>query len=69
MPRERRDTYERINKPVIEWLEKKRCLLARQSRSTEMVERPTDWAERTLVWPDEESTPTRSIVFYTPFVK
>ena len=63
------ETEPRAYKPVIEWLEKKRCLLARQSRSTEMVERPTDWAERTLVWPDEESTPTRSIVFYTPFVK
>jgi hypothetical protein len=62
-------TEPRAYKPVIEWLEKKRCLLARQSRSTEMVERLTDWAERTLVWPDEESTPTRSIVFYTPFAK
>ncbi len=62
-------TEPRAYKLIIEWLEKKRCLVARQSRSTEMVERPTDWAERTLIWPDEESTPTRSVVFYEPFVK
>ena len=62
-------TEPRAYKLIIEWLEKKRCLLARQSRSTEIVQRPTDWAERALVWPDEESTPTRSIVFYTPFAK
>jgi hypothetical protein len=62
-------TEPRAYKIMIEWLEKKRCLLARQSRSTEMVERPTDWAERTVVWPDQQSTATRSVVFYEPFAK
>ena len=62
-------TEPRAYKPVIDWLEEKGCLLARQSRSTEIVERPTDWAERTLVWPDQQSTATRSVVFYEPFAK
>jgi len=62
-------TEPRAYKLIIAWLEKKRCLVARQSRSTEMVERPTDWAERTVVWPDQQSTATRSVVFYEPFVK
>jgi putative DNA primase/helicase len=57
------------HKEIIWWLEQKRCLLARQSRSTEIAGRPTDWAERTFAWPGKQSTPTRSIVFYTPFVK
>ena len=47
-------TEPRAYKLIVEWLEKKRCLLARQSRSTEIVERPTDWAERTLVWPERK---------------
>jgi Domain of unknown function (DUF927) len=52
---------------IIHWLEDKHCLLARQSRSTSNANRPSDWAERTLVWPDGKHV--RSIVFYDPFVR
>jgi hypothetical protein len=54
---------------IVEWLEERRCLLARQSRSVKKADRPTDWAERTVVWPDRQPTSVRSIVFYDPFAK
>jgi hypothetical protein len=54
---------------IIAWLEEKRCLLARESRTTKTDDRPTDWAERTVVWPNRKSTPVRSITFYDPFVR
>jgi hypothetical protein len=52
---------------IVAWLEQKRCLLPRQPRSAKGVDRPSDWAERTLVWRDRQSTSVRSIVFYDPF--
>ena len=54
---------------IIAWLEERRCLLARESRTTKTDDRPTDWAERTVVWPDRKPTPVRSITFYNPFAK
>jgi Domain of unknown function (DUF927) len=53
---------------IIAWLVENGCLLARQSRTTRTDDRPTDWAERTVVWPDQKSTAVRSIAFYDPFV-
>ena len=52
---------------IIKWLEDKHCLLARQSRLTSNANRPSDWAERTLVWHD--GTSVRSIIFYDPFAR
>jgi hypothetical protein len=52
-------------KEIVAWLHEKGCLLARQPRSAVGADRPTDWAERTMVWPDRTSV--RSIVFYDPF--
>jgi Domain of unknown function (DUF927) len=52
---------------IVEWLEERRRLLARQPRSLEKADRPTDWAERIFVWPDKSSV--RSMVFYDPFEK
>jgi hypothetical protein len=54
---------------VIDWLEEKRYLLARQSRSVKKTDRPTDWAERTSVWPDRRRTSVRSIIFYDPLAE
>jgi len=54
---------------IVEWLQEKGCLLARQPRSAKGADRPTDWAERTVVWPDRRPASVRSIVFYDPFAK
>jgi hypothetical protein len=37
------------------------------SRRKDKANRPSDWAERTLVWPDGKHV--RSIVFYDPFAR
>jgi hypothetical protein len=52
---------------IIDWLKKKRCLLPRAARETQINDRPTDWAERITKWPDGKSTSVRSIIFYDPF--
>jgi hypothetical protein len=54
---------------IIAWLEGKRCLVARNPRTTGIARRPTDWAERIVTWPDRQSTTVRSIIFYDPFAR
>jgi hypothetical protein len=49
---------------IIKWLAGRGCLLA---RSTSNANRPSDWAERTLAWPNGKHT--RSMVFYDPFAQ
>ena len=57
-------------KGIVDWLQERGCLLARQPRRpTKGADRRTDWAERAVVWPDRQSTSVRSIVFYDPFAR
>ena len=51
-------------KLVLEWLESRGCLLARRSRTPGQA-RPTDWAEKRVIWPDGKAV--RSLEFTDPF--